>query len=75
MNYVIWTSQVALAVKDSSATAGNIRDADWIPGSGGSPGGGNGNSLQYSDLENPMDRGARRATVYRVAKSNTTEAT
>ena len=46
-----------------------------IPGSGRSPGGGNGNPLQYSCLENPMDRGAWRATVHGVTKSDTTEAT
>ena len=71
MNYVIGTSQVAPAVKDLSATVGNIRDADWIPGSGRSPGEGNDNSLQYFDLENPMDRGAWWATVHRVTKSQT----
>ena len=42
-----------------------------IPGLGGSPGEGNGNPLQYSCLENPMDRGAWRAIVYGVAKSRT----
>ena len=44
-------------------------DAGLIPGSGGSPGGGNGNPLQNSCLGNPMDRGGWRAIVYRVAKS------
>ena len=44
-----------------------------IPGSGRSPGEGNGNPLQYSCLENPMDGGAWRATVHRVTKSDTTE--
>ena len=44
-------------------------DEGLIPGLGGSPGGGNGNSLQYSCLENSMDRGARRATVHGVTKS------
>ena len=44
-----------------------------IPASGRSPGGGNGNPLQYSCLENPMDRGVWRATVHRVAESDTTE--
>ena len=43
----------------------------WIPGSGRSPGGGHGNPLQDSCLENPMDRGAWRATIYSVAKSQT----
>ena len=50
--------QVALVVKNLPANAGYIRDAGSIPGSGRSPGGGLGNPLQYSCLENPMDRGA-----------------
>ena len=53
----------------------NAGDPGSIPGSGRSPGGGNGNLLQYSCLENPLDRGARRATVHGVAESDTTEAT
>jgi len=56
-------------VKNLPANAGDIRDAGLIPGSGRSPRGGNGNPLQYSCLENPMDRGACRATVLGVAKS------
>ena len=48
-----------------------IRDVGSIPGSGGSPGGGHGNPLQDSCLENPMDRGARWATVHGVAESRT----
>ena len=56
-------------VKNPLANAGDIRDADLIPGSGRSPGGGNGNSLQYSCLENPMDRGNWWATVHGVPKS------
>ena len=55
--------------KDPPANAGDKRDMGWIPGSGRSPGGINGNPLHYSCLENPMDRGAWRATVHRVAKS------
>ena len=47
----------------------NARDAGLIPGSGRSPGGGNGNPLQYSCLENSMDRGAWRAMVYGVTRS------
>ena len=46
-------------------------DVGSIPGPGRSPGGGHGNPLQYSCLENPMDRGAWQATVQRVAKSQT----
>ena len=57
-------SQVALVVKNLPATAGNARDMGLIPGSGRSPGEGNGNPLQYSCLENPMDRAAWRATVH-----------
>ena len=51
----------------------NVRDLGSIPGSRRSPGGGNGNPLQYSCLENPMDRGAWWATVHGVAKMGTTE--
>ena len=58
-------------VKNPPANAGDIRDMDLILGSGISTGGGHGNPLQYSYLENPMDRGAWRATVHRVAKSQT----
>ena len=63
--------QVALAVKNPPANAGYIRDVGSIPGSGRSPGGGLGNPLQYSCLENPTDREAWQATVLRVAKSRT----
>ena len=53
-------------VKNPAARAG---DAGSVPGSGTSPGGGNGNPLQYSCLENPMDRGAWEAIVHGVTKS------
>ena len=57
-------------VKNPSANAGDVRDAAWIPGSGRSPGAGIGNPLQYSRLENSMDRGAWAGyTVHGVAKS------
>ena len=49
--------------------AGDIRDAGSIPGSGRSPGGGHSNPLQYSPLENPMDRGSWCVTAHRVIKS------
>ena len=62
------TSQVVLVVKNPPANAG---DMGSIPGWGRSSGGGNGNPLQYSCLENPMDRGAWQATVLRVTKSQT----
>jgi len=58
-------------VKDLPANAGVARDVGSIPESGRSPGGGNGNPLQYSYLGNPMDRGAWWATVHGVAKSET----
>ena len=56
---------------DGKASAYNVGYLGSIPGSGRSPGEGNGNPLQYSCLENPMDRGAWLATVHGVAKSQT----
>ena len=56
-------------IKNLLANAGDIRDRGLIPRSGRSPGEGHGNPLQYSCLEKPMDRGAWRATVHRVSKS------
>ena len=56
---------------DSKASAYNVGDPGSIPGSGRSPGEGNGNPLQYSCLENPMDRGAWWAAFHGVAKSQT----
>ena len=58
-------------VKNLPANAGDARDAGSIPGLGGSPGEGNGNSLQYSCLGNPMGRGAWWARVPGVTKSQT----
>ena len=55
------------------ANAGDARDMSSIPGSGRSPGGGNGNPLQYSCLENSMDRGAWQATVHKITESDMTE--
>ena len=57
--------------KKTFVNAGDTRDMGSIPGLGGSPGGGNGNLLQYSCLENAMDRGAWRAAVHAVTKSRT----
>ena len=65
-----WASQVAQLVKNPPASAGDVSS---IPGSGRSPGEGNGNPLQYSCLENPKDRGAWQATVHGVAESDATE--
>ena len=64
-------SQVALVVKNPPANGGDVRDLGSVPGSGRSPGGGHGNPLQYSCLENPMDRGAWWATVHGVKESQT----
>ena len=56
---------------DGKESACNAGDLSSVPGLGRSPGVGNGNPLQYSCLENPMDRGAWQATVHRIAKSQT----
>ena len=64
---------MALVVKNPPANAGDIRDADSIPGWGRTPGGGHGNPFQYSCLENPMDREAWWATVHRVGTTEATE--
>ena len=66
---ILGPSKVALVVNNPPDNAGDVRAAGLIPGLGRSPGGRHGNPLQYSCLENPMDRGAGWATVYRVAKS------
>ena len=66
-----WNSQVIILVKNLPANAGDRRDAGLIPGLGIFPGGEHGNPLQYSCMENPMDRGAWQATVHRVTKSQT----
>ena len=72
----MWVSQVVLVVKNPPANAGDIRDANSIPGKGRSPGRGHGNPLQYSCLKNSMDRGVWRATVHGGCKeSNMTENT
>ena len=62
---------MVLVVKNPPANAGDARDVGLIPGSGRSPGVGNGNPFQYSCLENSMDRGAWRATVHGITKSQT----
>ena len=64
-----WAFQVVLVVKNSPANAGDIRDTGSVPGLGRSHEGGHGNPLQYSCLENPMNRGAWWPAVHEVAKS------
>ena len=73
---VNWASQVALVVKNVTANAEDLRDTGLILRLGRFPGGGHGNPVQYSCLENPMDRGARQATVHQSRKEScTTEVT
>ena len=72
---VMWDFQVVLVVKNPPANGGDIRDVGSVSGLGRFPGGGHGNPLQYSCLENPMDRGAWWATVHRVSESDTSKMT
>ena len=69
--FIIRASQVVLVLENSPAMQMDIRDMGSGPGSGRSPGGGHDNPLQYSCLENSMDRGAWWATDHGVAKSRT----
>ena len=62
-------------VKNLPASIGDVRDMGLIPGLGRSPGGGHGNPLQCSCLEDPLDRGAWQTKVHEVAESDMTEAT
>ena len=62
---------MALVIKNPLANAGVVKDMGSIPDLGRSPGGEHGNPLQYSCLDNSMDRGAGQTTVYGVAKSRT----
>ena len=68
-------SEMALVVNNLPTSSGNVKDAGLTPGLRRSHGEQNGNPLQYSCLENPMDRGDWWAIVYRVAKSDMTEVT
>ena len=66
-----WASQVVLVVKNLPANVGDLRNEGEIPGLGRFLGGGNGNPLQYSCLENSVDRGAWQATVQGFSKNQT----
>ena len=68
---VLGASEVELVVKEPTCQCRRIRDLGSIPGLGRCPGGGNGSPLQYSFLENPMDRRAWRVTVHRATKNRT----
>ena len=70
---MVTASQVVVVVKNLPARTGDVTDLSSIPGSGRSPGRGHGHPLQYSCLENPMDRGAWRATAHGVAELDTTD--
>ena len=65
----LWASQVMLQVKNLRANAEDVRDMGSISELGRCPGEGNGNPLQYSGLENAMDRGAWRVMVHKVTNS------
>ena len=69
--YYLYTESKISKYKNPSANGGAAGDAVSIPESGRSPGGGNGNPFQYSCQDNPMDRGAWRATIHGVTKSRT----
>ena len=71
----VWGFSGGSVVKNSLSNAGDMGDMGLIPGSGRSHWWGNGNPLQYSCLENPMDRGAWQAPEHRVIESDTTEHT
>ena len=68
LSFIHGASQGVLVVKNSSASAGDIRGVGLIPGLGRCPGGGDGNPLQYSYLKNPVDRGTWKAIVHGVTK-------
>ena len=67
-HFIFSEDYMALVVKNPPANPGDIRVVGLIPGLGRSPGGGHGSPLQYSCLENPMDRGVWQAVVHRVVK-------
>ena len=68
---IVYNKKLALVVKNQPADAGDVKDTSSIPGSGKSPGGEHDNPLQYSCLENLMDRRASQATVHGAPQSQT----
>ena len=70
-SFLKWDFTRGASAQHPPANAEDSRDVGSVPGLGRSPGGGNGNPLQYSCLKNPMDKGALQATVHGVAKSQT----
>ena len=74
VNCALKASQLAPVVKNLPANTGDVRDMGSVPGLRGTPGGGHSNPLQYSCLENPMERGAWQATVHGVSELDATEA-
>ena len=68
---LLYINQASQIAKNLPANAGDLRDTGLILGLGRSPASGHGNPLQYSCLENPMERGAQRTTVHAIAKSRT----
>ena len=71
MTFILTQTKPVLVAKNSPANAGDARNVGLIPGSGRSTGEGNGSPLQYSCLENPLDRGTWLAAVHGVAKCQT----
>ena len=71
LTHTHYASQVALGIKNLPANTGDGSKAGSVPGSGRSPGGGHGDPLKYSCLENSMDRGAWQDTIHGVAKHPT----
>ena len=71
MNQIYMRFPGGTVVKNLPANAGDLRDMGSIPGLGRSPEEGNGNPLQHSSLENPMDKGAWQAIAHRIAESQT----
>ena len=75
LSFIMGAFGMTVVIKNLPSNTEDIRDVGSVPGLGRFSGEGNGNSLQYSCLENPIDKGAWQATVHGVAESDTTEVT